>query len=427
MKILNKAVTTLAGVAAVSAAMITDAQAVPSFARQTGMACVSCHANNFPALNAFGRAFLSSGYTMRGAAPLVEGEDLSLPADLKMSLVSKIRYQVNSSDDRGELQWPDEAAFLVGGRVSENIGFLSEIALASQAVATEGHVTACTDPTDPTTCTVESEGETEGGNFLSYKVHYNITPEFAVIMSGTDALGIGYGYELMNTGLKRSQRPIEERRTMSAFHRTHSRDGYGSGAATALTFAYHTNDWAVSYAQWVPHYGNANVNLLGGLSHYVRANYFMNYEGWDMGFGAMWTGGATKVGAKDPASEIYVAGSGIDFQAMGDLGDMPAEFYFSYAALPASTASDVNKKNSSTNDTSAYSLLGKIGVAPRTSAYLAYGSTDEGTSPSLDLSEVTVGVQYMLAQNVKLELFQTNYSSDNNRDDYTMLNVFSAF
>ena len=79
MKILSKALTAVAGVAAVSAAMITDAQAVPSFARQTGMACVSCHSGNYPALNAFGRAFLTSGYTMRGAAPLVEGEDLSIP------------------------------------------------------------------------------------------------------------------------------------------------------------------------------------------------------------------------------------------------------------------------------------------------------------------------------------------------------------
>lgn len=414
MKILNKAVTTLAGVAAVSAAMITDVQAVPSFARQTGMACVSCHAGNFPGLNAFGRAFLTSGYTMRGAAPLVEGEDLSIPADLKMSLITKIRYELSSAVDggRGELQWPDEAAFLIGGRVSENIGFLTEIALAAQegegTADLAGHVTTETN-----------------GNFLSFKTHFNVTPNVAVVMSGTDALGIGYGMELMNTGLKRSQRPIENRRGMSAFHRTHNRGGFGSGAATALTVAYHDNDMMLSYAQWAPTYGNVNANIFGGLASYVRANYFMNVAGWDMGVGAMWTGGTIKTGATDPAAETHVSGNGIDFQATGDLGNIPSEFYVSYATLPKDSGTKSYLHNGTANDTSAYALAGKFYVAPRTNVYLAYGSTDEGDG--LDRSDVTLGAQYMLAQNVKLELFNVQYSSDYGRDDYSMLMLFSGF
>lgn len=415
MKILSKALTTVAGVAAVSATMITDVQAVPSFARQTGMACVSCHSGNFPGLNAFGRAFLTSGYTMRGAAPLVEGEDLSIPADLKMTLVTKIRYELSEAVDggRGEIQWPDEAAFLVGGRVSENIGFLSEIALASQDV--------------------DLATDTTNGNFLSFKTHFNVTPNVAVVMSGTDALGIGYGMELMNTGLKRSQRPIENRRGMSAYHRTHSRDGFGSGPATALTVAYHDNDMMLSYAQWAPTYGNVNANILGGLASYVRANYFMNVAGWDMGFGAMWTGGTIKTGPKDSPDpdygETHISGNGIDFQAMGDLGNIPAEFYVSYATLPKSTSSKDYYKNATfvagSEDTSAFALAGKFYVAPRTNVYLAYGSTDEGDGQ--DRSDVTLGAQYMLAQNVKLELFNVQYSSDYNRDDYTMLMLFSGF
>ena len=39
--------------------------AIPSFARQTNMACSSCH-TMFPELNAFGRMFKLNGYTLTG-------------------------------------------------------------------------------------------------------------------------------------------------------------------------------------------------------------------------------------------------------------------------------------------------------------------------------------------------------------------------
>ncbi len=39
------------------------AQAVPSFARQTGMACEACH-TVWPELTHFGRVFKANGYTL---------------------------------------------------------------------------------------------------------------------------------------------------------------------------------------------------------------------------------------------------------------------------------------------------------------------------------------------------------------------------
>ena len=61
------------------------------------------------------------GFTMRGTQPLIEGEDLSLPSNLNTAVITKIRYQLKDDDDdnRGEIQWPDEAALLIGGRVAE--------------------------------------------------------------------------------------------------------------------------------------------------------------------------------------------------------------------------------------------------------------------------------------------------------------------
>src|SRR3989337_742017 len=114
---------------------VPDAEAVPAFARQTGLSCSTCHFQHFTALNAFGRSFKSGGYTMVGGQSMVEGDMLSMPAVLNASLVTKIRYQKTNGDDDteatndGQIQFPDDAALLLGGRVGEHIGFLLEASL----------------------------------------------------------------------------------------------------------------------------------------------------------------------------------------------------------------------------------------------------------------------------------------------------------
>lgn len=399
-----------------------QAEAVPAFARQTGMACVSCHAQNFPALNSFGRSFKAQGYTMRGAAPLIEGDDLSMPADLKASLITKLRYSLTENVDggRGEIQWPDEAALLIGGRAAENIGFLFEGGLAPQAghSDTGSGALTCSNPADATTCVADTgTGETEAdGNFLSYKVQVNITDKISAVVFGTDGLGVGYSMELMNTGMQRSQRPIENRKGFSAFQRT----GLASGAATGISAVYHTSNLMVNYSHWAPTWGNVNANIIGGLGHYLRANYFRNVGGWDMGVGASYMTGKIESGANDPVTTTTIKGHGIDFQAMGELAGKPAEFYASYAVAPENAPNSAY--NNGADDLSAFGLMGKFGVANRTSAYLAYASDEKGTTTTTD---TTLGVQYMLAQNAKVELYTV--SSDKDGGDLTMLQLFSGF
>src|SRR5271165_5514678 len=52
----------------------TPAQAVPSFARQTGLACEACHTIP-PELTPFGRRFRLNAYTLTTRAPLVSDID----------------------------------------------------------------------------------------------------------------------------------------------------------------------------------------------------------------------------------------------------------------------------------------------------------------------------------------------------------------
>src|SRR5674476_1664190 len=83
----------LAVSALVSAAIwAPQAQAIPAFARQVGMACSACHYQHFPTLNSFGRAFKEGGFTMMGAQEKIEGDGLSIPATLNLAFVTNFQY-----------------------------------------------------------------------------------------------------------------------------------------------------------------------------------------------------------------------------------------------------------------------------------------------------------------------------------------------
>ena len=68
----------LAAIALVSIAATNSADAVPSFARQTGMDCANCHITGFTELTSFGRQFKLRGYSIGEAKlPLAVGAVVS--------------------------------------------------------------------------------------------------------------------------------------------------------------------------------------------------------------------------------------------------------------------------------------------------------------------------------------------------------------
>ncbi|MBI5810490.1 MAG: hypothetical protein HZB21_04795, partial [Deltaproteobacteria bacterium] len=185
--------------------LLPEAEAAPAFARQTGLACNTCHFQHFPTLNAFGRAFKAGGYTQVGGQSMVEGDFLSIPATLNATLVTKIRYQRTNGDDeteptnKGELQFPDEAAILIGGRAGEHVGFLAEVSAIGTADTTTGNFSLFTGYKMPIVYTVSNTN-------------------VMLIPFSTDGQGAAYGFELLNTGSLRLQRPLENNsgRDMSA-------------------------------------------------------------------------------------------------------------------------------------------------------------------------------------------------------------------
>jgi len=395
-----------------------ESHAMPGFARQTGMACSTCHFQHFPTLNAFGRAFKSGGYIMTGGQSLIEDEMLSLPTTLNASLVTKIRYQKRNGEsvtgsagalNKGQTQFPDEAALLIGGRAGEHIGFLLEAQLADNAAPA----------------------------FASFKVPivYGEDFKFSFIPFKTDAGGAAYGFELLNTGAMRMTRPMEHRTETSAQQYIGT-----SSAATGAAFVVSHSMFFANYSAWSPTDG---TNSTGPHINYLRLAATPTVAGWDLGAGLQWwSGTSTEPEATAGAGPTRTKAKAIavDAQAQGNAGPLPLGVYVTYAKADKSKANEVaNMYNASTNKAkSAWTLAVEAGVLPRKltvqAAYRAGKNGDAaGTSKDKD-NATTLGLNYNLAQNAELQLNHSWYTGTANKGNLrsagnmlTTLMLFAAF
>ena len=121
----------------------TSAQAVPSFARQTGMACEACH-TVFPELTPFGRRFKLNAYTIDNL-PQVSGitqnkdQTLLLNQLPPLSFMFQMSYTSTKSAvpdtqagtgtvppdalaKNGQVLFPQQASLFYAGRIAPNLG-----------------------------------------------------------------------------------------------------------------------------------------------------------------------------------------------------------------------------------------------------------------------------------------------------------------
>jgi len=107
-----------------------DASAVPSYARQTGFPCKSCHTTP-PELTPLGRAFKLNGYTITGM-PVTKAEKTSREAGLNMlqtlplSVFFDTSYtqtnKVQSGTQNGDFEFPQDVSLFVAGAWSTHVG-----------------------------------------------------------------------------------------------------------------------------------------------------------------------------------------------------------------------------------------------------------------------------------------------------------------
>jgi len=399
-----------------------DAEAVPAFARQTGLSCSTCHFQHYPALNAFGRSFKSGGFTMVGGQSMIEGDMLSMPSVINASMVMKLRYQKTNGEyyiddednkvndkigtNKGELQFPDEAALFLGGRIGEHVGFAYEMGLAGEGA----------------------------DNFTSFKMPFVFDVagmKLSAIPFNTDSLGVSFGFELLNTGAVRSQRAIEHRKDMSAqqyIGTATPAEGIAFVAANSMGF--------VNFSLWAPTHTGTDI---GPMSKYLRIAATPTVGEWDLGGGFQWWGGTTKL--ESDASDLELGqyethAWALDAQAQGRVSSMPLGVYVSYASAEKTKDGDPveNIFNSESNDKTAWALIGELGVIPnKLTASLAYRSGDQGTATDSEQTAITLGVIHNTAQNIQLQLNHSLYGGDAydpkpaGGDQLTTLMLFTAF
>lgn len=389
-----------------------DAEAVPSFARQTGMACNACHFQHYPALNQFGRAFKAGGFTMVGGQSLVEGELLSLPAVFNASLVTKVRYQKTNGDNndtgtnKGEFQFPDEAALFFGGRVGEHVGFILEAQMA--------------DPGAPM--------------FASYKmpIGFDAGPaHLEVVPFTTDAFGPQFSFEVLNTGAIRNIRTFEHRTDISAVQFVGLQ-----GEAQGFGFVGYHDTGYINYTIWQPQVGGSEAQF----AHYLRIAGTPTVAGWDLGVGfQLWTGTTTFIvgGLKDREKH---EGWAVDAQAQGLVGNFPVGVYLQYASAGSSDPNEpANAFNGNADDETAFSALAEVGVWPgRATVGIGYRDGDRGSNDvNTEDNALTLAATYQLLQNVMLQVNSTwrfgerfDQPANNelaNGDNLTTLMIFAAF
>jgi hypothetical protein len=118
-------------------ALASPAPAVPSFARQTGMACAACH-TVFPELTPFGREFKLNGYVLDNIRQIkgitVENrETLALSSLPPLSMMLQISYThtgaalpdaavTGALAKDGDVLFPQQASFFYAGKIADGLG-----------------------------------------------------------------------------------------------------------------------------------------------------------------------------------------------------------------------------------------------------------------------------------------------------------------
>jgi len=126
------------------------AEAVPSYARQTGIACQGCH-TVFPELTPFGRSFKLNAYTIDNL-PQVQGISSSKEYELLLNQVPPFSFMFQTSftktatavpdgaipdanGQNGQVLFPQQASLFYAGRIAPNFGAFVQMTYDSQGGA----------------------------------------------------------------------------------------------------------------------------------------------------------------------------------------------------------------------------------------------------------------------------------------------------
>ena len=187
-------------VAAAGVLLAPAAQAVPSFARQTGMACAACH-TVFPELTHFGRVFKANGYVLDNlkqvrAVNSDRQQLLSLSQLPTFSIMTQISYTTLNKRvpdatnpaapglaQNGTAGFPQQLSLFYAGRIAPHFGVFSQITYANDS-GTIG--------IDNTDLRFAKTMVFDGTHTLTYGVSLNNNPTVQDLWNSTPAWGFPY-------------------------------------------------------------------------------------------------------------------------------------------------------------------------------------------------------------------------------------------
>jgi hypothetical protein len=126
----------LLALASIASFWSVTANAVPSFARQTGMACAACH-TMFPELTAFGRQFKLNGYTMQSTPQVINGDEKSPSVQISAIPPLSVMFQASYTDTKGanaaqqgtrsNFDFPEQFSLFYAGEITPHIGAFLQV------------------------------------------------------------------------------------------------------------------------------------------------------------------------------------------------------------------------------------------------------------------------------------------------------------
>lgn len=142
--------TAATAIALLGLALSPNARAVPSFARQTGMACAACH-TVFPELTPFGRMFKANGYTLSNlqqveAVNSKREEMLELAKTPALSIMAQVSYTelgkrlpdtsnpaAPGLTQSGTAGFPQQLSLFYAGEIAPHFGAMAQLTYANDS------------------------------------------------------------------------------------------------------------------------------------------------------------------------------------------------------------------------------------------------------------------------------------------------------
>jgi hypothetical protein len=147
---------------------------------------------------------------------------------------------------------------------------------------------------------------------------------------------------------------------------------------------------------WNAQLAMVDIAGIGGftLAPVLRGNYFLDAGDWEVGLGAIAVTGSQK--------GTDTKRTGIDVQAMGEVGDMQIGVFADYATAPSSSSTTANVYNASTTDTrTGYSLRASVKPTHNIIVLAGVGQDKTGATKT---DKTLVGVEWEAYQNFAVSL-----------------------